>query len=119
MEKQLKDIVCKAIDEKKEDLNEISQGIWKNPELNFKEFKAHALLTSYLEKEGFEVAKSTPLETSFIARYGKKDGLKVGVICEYDALPGVGHACGHNLIAEAGIGAAIGNYIKIIMLRIK
>jgi len=108
MKEKLKQIICEAIDSKKDELNNISQEIWKNPELNFKEFKAHALLTSYLEKEGFEVAKSTPLETSFIARYGKKEGIKVGVICEYDALPGVGHACGHNLIAEAGIGAALG-----------
>ena len=115
MTEELKKIACKAIDDKKIELNEISQEIWKNPELNFKEFKAHALLTSYLEKEGFEVAKSFPLETSFVARYGKKDGVKVGVLCEYDALPGVGHACGHNLIAEAGIGAALGKvFIKFI-----
>ena len=110
MKEKLKQVVCHAIDARKADLNNISQEIWKNPELNFKEFKAHALLTSYLEKEGFEVAKSTPLETSFVARYGKKDGINVGVICEYDALPGVGHACGHNLIAEAGIGAALGKF---------
>ena len=108
MIEELKKIACNAIDGKKVELNEISQEIWKNPELNFKEFKAHALLTSYLEKEGFEVAKSFPLETSFVAQYGKKNGVKVGVLCEYDALPGVGHACGHNLIAEAGIGAALG-----------
>ncbi|XP_066927442.1 xaa-Arg dipeptidase-like [Clytia hemisphaerica] len=108
MKEKLKQIICEAIDSKKDELNNISQEIWKNPEVNFEEFKAHALLTSYLEKEGFEVSKSTPLETSFIARYGKKEGIKVGVICEYDALPGVGHACGHNLIAEAGIGAALG-----------
>ena len=106
--KSLKEIICKAVDAKKDELNQISQEIWKNPELNFKEFKAHALLTSYLEKEGFQVSKKTPLETSFIAKYGESDGLKVGICCEYDALPGVGHACGHNLIAEAGIGAALG-----------
>ena len=113
MIQQLKDIISKTIDDKKKELNEISQEIWKNPELNFEEHKAHALLTSFLEKEGFEVAKSTPLETSFVARYGKKEGINVGVICEYDALPGVGHACGHNLIAEAGIGAALGKIASI------
>jgi len=105
---ELKEIVCTEIDSKKDELNELSQEIWKNPELNFKEFKAHALLTSYLEKEGFQVSKKTPLETSFIAKYGDPEGLKVGICCEYDALPGVGHACGHNLIAETGIGAALG-----------
>jgi len=83
--------------------------------LNFKEFKAHALLTSYLEKEGFQVSKKTPLETSFIAKYGDPEGLKVGICCEYDALPGVGHACGHNLIAETGIGAALGMlYVRFL-----
>jgi len=71
-------------------------------------------LTSFLEKEGFKVDRKTPLETSFIARYGDHTGLKVGVICEYDALPGIGHACGHNLIAEAGIAAALG--IKAVLM---
>ena len=104
----LKNVACKYIDDKKDDLNHISQEIWKNPELNFEEYAAHELLTSYLEKEGFDVLKKTPLETSFIARYGDSNGLKIGICCEYDALPGVGHACGHNLIAEAGIGAALG-----------
>eukprot|EP00111_Clytia_hemisphaerica_P014560 TCONS_00042861-protein len=76
MKEKLKQIICDTIDSKKVELNNISQEILKNPELNFKEFKAHALLTSYLEKKGFEVAKSTPLETSFIARYGKKEGTR-------------------------------------------
>ncbi|XP_066927454.1 xaa-Arg dipeptidase-like [Clytia hemisphaerica] len=109
MKEQLKQIICEAIDSKKDELNNISQEIWKNPELSFEEFKAHNFLTEFLEKEGFSVSRKTPLETSFIAKYGDcTRGIKVGVICEYDALPGVGHACGHNLIAEAGIGAALG-----------
>ena len=109
MKEQLKKLVCHAIDLRKGDLNNISQEIWKNPELSFEEFKAHDLLTGFLEKEGFTVSRKTPLETSFVAKYGEcTEGIKVGVICEYDALPGVGHACGHNLIAEAGIGAALG-----------
>ncbi|XP_057313984.1 xaa-Arg dipeptidase-like [Hydractinia symbiolongicarpus] len=108
MEAQLKEIACKEIDHRASDLNNISQEIWKNPELSFKEHAAHELLTTFLEKEGFNVSKKTPLETSFIARYGSSEGLKIGILCEYDALPGVGHACGHNLIAEAGIGAALG-----------
>ena len=43
-----------------------------------------------------------------MARFGDPSGLKIGICCEYDALPGMGHACGHNLIAEAGIAAGIG-----------
>lgn len=109
MIENLKKVVCNTIDNRKDDLNHISQEIWKNPELNYEERFAHKLLTTFLEKEGFEVRKSFPLETSFIARYGCKenDCLKIGILCEYDALPNIGHACGHNLIAEAGIGAAI------------
>ena len=105
------------IDSRKDDLNHISQEIWKNPELNFEEHFAHQLLTTFLENHGFEVCKSFPLETSFMARYGnkKEDSMKIGIICEYDALPGIGHACGHNLIAEAGIGAALGKITCLSM----
>ena len=111
METKLKQEVCKTIDTRSNDLKEISKTIWQTPELSYKEFFANDLLTSFLEKEGFNVSKKTPLETSFIAKYGNPSGLKIGVLCEYDALPGIGHACGHNLIAEAGIGAALGKYI--------
>ncbi|XP_057313982.1 xaa-Arg dipeptidase-like [Hydractinia symbiolongicarpus] len=108
MEGKFKLKACEEIDARSSELNSIGQEIWKNPELGYEEFAAHELLTTFLEKEGFNVSKKTPLETSFIARYGNSEGLKIGILCEYDALPGVGHACGHNLIAEAGIGAALG-----------
>ena len=103
-------LVDQTIESRSGALNTISQEIWKNPELNFNEKQAHDLLCDFLQQEGFHVARSTPLKTSFVARYGdgNRGGLKVGVLCEYDALPGIGHACGHNLIAEAGIGAALG-----------
>ena len=104
----LKEIINRTIAERKTEFQNISNVIWKEAELSMKEYKSHCVLTNFLEKEGFEVAKKTPLETSFIARYGDSSGLKVGICCEYDALPGVGHACGHNLIAEVGIAAAVG-----------
>ncbi len=104
----LKSLITSTIDTRSSDLNEISQSIWKNPELGYEEHHAHQLLTTFLQKEGFTVSAKTPLKTSFIARFGDGSGLKVGMICEYDALPGIGHACGHNLIAEAGIAAALG-----------
>ena len=107
---------CKAIDKSATDLNEVSQKIWSNPELGFEEKSAHSVLTSYFEQEGFQVSKHTPTETAFIAKYGRDDGVKVGIMCEYDALPGIGHACGHNLIAEAGAGAGIGKYIMVCVL---
>ena len=105
---RLKEVICQEIDKRRDLLNDISENIWKNPELGFEEEFAHKLVTDLLEKEGFEVARKTPLPTSFIARYGKGKGIKVGIVIEYDALPGIGHACGHNLISETGIGAALG-----------
>ena len=58
--------------------------------------------------KGFEVTKHYTLETAFRASSGSCGKRVVGLICEYDALPGIGHACGHNLIAEVGVGAALG-----------
>ncbi|XP_047136719.1 xaa-Arg dipeptidase [Hydra vulgaris] len=105
--KELKNCVIKTIDSRALDLNGISQCIWEHPELCFQENYAHDLLTTFLEKEKFVVQRKTPLETAFIARYGDATGLKVGVFCEYDALPGLGHGCGHNLIAEVGIATGL------------
>ncbi len=68
---------------------------------------AFQILTDYLEKDGFKVERNFIVETGFRATYGSDGGVNVCVICEYDALPEIGHACGHNLIAEVGIGAGI------------
>ena len=111
MEEKLKQIVCKTIDEHQNDLHSISKDIWSHPELGYKEVYAHQRLSSYLEQKGFAVKKQFPLETSFVARYGDPAGLKIGVICEFDALPGVDHVCGHNLIAESGIAAGLGKFV--------
>ena len=76
----------------------------------------HQLLTTFL-KEGFEVCKSYSLETAFTARYGNraKGGVKIGILYEYDALPVICHACGYNLIAEAGVGAALGENLLLFV----
>ena len=111
LQENLKHVGCQEIDKSLESLKELSQKIWNNPELGFEEKYAHEILTSYLETNGFQVSKKTPLETSFIAKHGDDRGIKIGIMCEYDALPGIGHACGHNLIAEAGVAAAIGALI--------
>ncbi len=98
----LKGIANAFIDSKAQELFQLSDKLWKNPELAFKELKAHELLTNFLEKEGFTVERSyTGIETAFRATFGSGRP-NVCVICEYDALPEIGHACGHNLIAEAG-----------------
>eukprot|EP00118_Oscarella_pearsei_P016205 m.152983 g.152983 ORF g.152983 m.152983 type:complete len:399 (+) comp38610_c0_seq2:31-1227(+) len=103
----LHSVACRAIDEWAAKLQEASHAIWMHPELKFEERFAHDTLTKFLEEAGFEVDRHFALETAFQGRTGKA-GTKLAVLCEYDALPGIGHACGHNLIAEAGLAAAIG-----------
>ena len=108
MTTNLKDKAASTIDASSQELYELSSEIWRNPELGFKEYKAHELLTSFLEKKGFAVECSfTGIKTAFRATFGSGRP-NVCVICEYDALPGIGHACGHNLIAEAGVAAGLG-----------
>ena len=90
------------------ELCQLSNEIWRNPELGFQEKIAHKLLTDFLEKEGFKVHRSfAGLQTAFRAVFGSGKP-NVCLICEYDALPEIGHACGHNLIAEAGVAAGLG-----------
>src|SRR3569833_3097755 len=82
--------------------------IHANPELAYEEYKAHDGFVSLLGKLGFEVTpRAYGVETSFSAEYGS-GGRLVVFNAEYDALPGVGHACGHNLIASAGLAAFLG-----------
>jgi amidohydrolase len=84
-----------------------SHQIHAHPELNYEERFAHDLLTELLAAEGLEVERSAyGLDTAFVARAGSS-GPTVAVLCEYDALPGIGHACGHNIIATAGLGAGL------------
>eukprot|EP00057_Strongylocentrotus_purpuratus_P008424 XP_011662898.1 PREDICTED: peptidase M20 domain-containing protein 2 [Strongylocentrotus purpuratus] len=103
-----KDAAGAKIDESAAALHELSNDIWTHPELNFEERHAHASLTDFLEREGFEVTKNFHLETAFKATYGTDGGVHVCVICEYDALPEIDHACGHPLIAESGAAAGLG-----------
>lgn len=104
----MKEVASLEIDSYKEELYQISSEIWHNPELAHKEHKAHSILTSYLEEKGFIVDRAyTGIPTAFRAVFGRGKP-NVCVLCEYDALPGIGHACGHNLIAEAGIAAGLG-----------
>ena len=95
---------AEAIDNSASPLKELSSDIWSHPELDYQEKHAHALLTQFLEDRGFQVEREFTLSTAFRATWGTRQpgGGNVAVICEYDALPDIGHACGHNLIAEAG-----------------
>lgn len=86
--------------------------VWRHPELNYEEHLAHAALTAFLEQRGFLVERHyLGLETAFRATLpaaAAGEGPTVAVCLEYDALPGIGHACGHNLITEAGLACALG-----------
>jgi metal-dependent amidase/aminoacylase/carboxypeptidase family protein len=94
-----------VIDRISDELREISLSIHSNPELGFEEHDAHRLLTAYLERQGFAVSRGAyDMPTAFLAVAGSGAPV-VAVLCEYDALPEIGHACGHNLIAIAGLAA--------------
>jgi amidohydrolase len=88
-------------------LVDASHEIHAHPELGFEERFAHDLLTGILEAEGLDVERGAyGLDTAFVARAGS-EGPTIAVLCEYDALPGIGHACGHNIIGTAGLGAGL------------
>ncbi|KAF5234778.1 hypothetical protein FANTH_11967 [Fusarium anthophilum] len=102
------DAIVNAVDQELGALREINSAIHSNPELCYKEFKAHDNITALLESLGFDVEKHAyGLETSFVAECGQ-GGRLVTICSEYDALEGVGHACGHNLIATASIASFLG-----------
>ncbi len=104
----LKREVCEVVDRLRDDLLRVSRAIHARPELAFEEREAAALLVKTLRDAGLDVADGAyGLETAFAAEFGAARGPCVAVLAEYDALPGVGHACGHNLIATAGVGAGL------------
>lgn len=100
--------VLDDIDRRATELLELSHDIHEHPELCFEEHHAHAVLTAALEEAGLEPVRGAyGLDTAFEVRHGRSGGPVVAVLCEYDALPGLGHACGHNIIAAAGLGAGL------------
>ncbi|GMT41737.1 MAG: hydrolase [bacterium] len=87
----------------------ISRRIFETPELCFKEKFAAGFLAAALEKEGFKIKRGKrKLHTAFKATWkGKKNKPVIAILSEYDALPEIGHACGHNMIAASAFGAAV------------
>ena len=99
--------ICSYIDSIAPELIELSHSIHSQPELAYEEHFAHECLTKTLSEKGLEVEKGAyELDTAFEANAGSS-GPIIALLCEYDALPGIGHACGHNIIAAAGIGAGL------------
>ena len=103
----VKERIAAEVDKRADVLLDASHEIHANPELNFEEHFAHDTLTRILEAERLELErKAYGLETAFVARAGST-GPTIAILCEYDALPGIGHACGHNIIGTAGLGAGM------------
>ncbi|RKP05771.1 hypothetical protein THASP1DRAFT_32398 [Thamnocephalis sphaerospora] len=102
------------------DLRQLGDKIHDHPELAYHEHYAHRLLSEYMTQQGFDVAAVKELDTAFIATYhvsGTGPARTIGFL--YDALPDIGHGCGHNLIAISGVAAAIGCVKACIKFNIK
>lgn len=105
----LKEQVSQAIDALGPELVDIARKIHARPELAFEERYAADLICTMLERHGLAPQRGAyDLETAFRCDIGDGDGPVVAILSEYDALPEMGHACGHNLIAAMGLGAAMG-----------
>jgi amidohydrolase len=100
--------IDRAVDACHEELVALAQRIHAHPELRFEEHKASAWLAEFLTARGHDVERGVAgMATALRARAGAGQGPRVAVLAEYDALPGVGHACGHNLIAAGAVGAFV------------
>ncbi len=102
----LKDAIGRAVDGLADELESLSHRIHANPELGYQEVKAAGWLSDFLASKGFKVEKGVAgVETAYRASIETGEGPTIAILCEYDALPGLGHACGHNVIATSGAGA--------------
>lgn len=105
---ELSTIIDQVIERERAALAKLSADIHANPELRFEEHKASAWIAEFLRVRGFEVEHGLAgMPTALRARKGPASGPTVAIIGEYDALPDIGHACGHNLIATSAVGAFV------------
>lgn len=104
---KMKKSIIEEVENQRESLKEVTRKIHSNPELGFHEEKAVELLTNYLKGNGFAVELGIcQLPTAFKAVYGKGKP-EIAILAEYDSLPEIGHACGHNIIATSAVGAGV------------
>ena len=106
----VKERICSEVDALSETLFSISDYLKENPETAYQEVKACGYLSEVLTGHGFEVVKEAGgVETAFLARPtgSHPNRPTLAILAEYDALPGIGHGCGHNMIAAASLGAGI------------
>ncbi|MFC2049569.1 M20 family metallopeptidase [Chloroflexota bacterium] len=109
----MKTAVARVVDLNRSKLKRISLDIHSNPELGFKEIKAAAWLTQFLEQNEFHIERNyCELPTAFSASYGRGEP-SIAFLAEYDALPNLGHGCGHNIIAACAVGAGIASKIAV------
>lgn len=105
---ELSKVIDDTIDRERAALAKLSRDIHANPELRFEEHKASAWIAELLRARGFAVEHGVAgMATALRAKKGIASGPKVAILGEYDALPDIGHACGHNLIATSAVGAFI------------
>src|SRR5437867_8047355 len=98
--------IAEAVDRLGDEPERLSHSIHDHPELGYQEVKAAAWLTEFLDAQGFKVERGVAgVETAFRATLETGEGPTIAILCEYDALPGIGHACGHHVIAAARVGA--------------
>ncbi|HZK33653.1 MAG TPA: M20 family metallopeptidase [Tissierellaceae bacterium] len=97
------------IDDLKDELKQLSEYIYKNPEIGLEEYKSSKAHMDILKKYGFAIKENfLGFETAFKATYkGEKPGPTIAYLAEYDALPDIGHGCGHNLLGATSTGAGI------------
>ena len=102
----LKDSIVQAVDRLADQLEALSHRIHGHPELAYQEVQACGWLSDFLTRQGYKVEKGVGgVDTAFRGTIETGDGPTIAILCQYDALPGIGHACGHNVIATAGAGA--------------
>ena len=106
---QVKHEIETLAEKHRDEFEVVSAYIFAHPELAYHETLAQDQLCGLLEKHGFKVQRGAgSLETAFVAEYRSgKPGMTFAFMCEYDALPEIGHACGHNLIGTSGAGAGV------------
>lgn len=108
MKTETKKKIADAVDSMAKQINAINHKIFDRPELCYEEFFAAELVVDFLKSKGFEVeAPYAGLQTAFKAVHkGRGKGPNIAILTEYDALPEIGHACGHSMIAASSCGAA-------------
>ena len=105
----MKELLNKYIDSISNEILAMADSIFDDPELGLNEFRAMKKITDFLEKNGFEVEKNIyGFETAFRAKYTSgKGSINIGLLCEYDALEGIGHACAHHMQGPSIIATAV------------